>query len=55
MKEEIEKINKNKTWILVPRSKDKNVIGTNWVFRNKLDENDEVTRNKEKLVCKGYA
>ena len=32
-----------------------NVIGTKWVYRNKLDENGEVTRNKERLVCKGYA
>ena len=30
------------------------MIGTKWVFRNKLDEN-EVTRNKVRLVCKGYA
>ena len=40
---------------LVPRPIDKNVIGTKWVFKNKLDENGEVTRNKERLVCKGYA
>ena len=26
-----------------------------WVFRNKLDENGEITRNKAKLFCKGYA
>ena len=31
------------------------MIGTKWVFRNKLDENGEVTRNKARLVCKGYA
>ena len=54
MKEEIEKIEKNKTWTLVPRPTDKNVIGTKWVFRNKLDENGEITRNKARLVCKGY-
>ena len=52
MKEEIEK---NKTWTLVPRLVDKNVIGTKWVFRNKLDENGEIIRNNERLVCKGYA
>ena len=55
MKEEIEKIEKNKTWTLVPRLVDKNVIGTNWVFKNKLDENGEITRNKARLVCKGYS
>ena len=55
MKEEIEQIEKNKTWTLVPRPADKNVIGTKWVFRNKLDENGEITRNKARLVCKGYA
>ena len=31
------------------------MIGTKWVFRNKLDENGQVTRNKARLVCKGYA
>ena len=55
MKEEIEQIEKNKTWTLVPRRVDKNVIGTKWVFRNKLDENADITRNKARLVCKGYA
>ena len=28
MEEEIEQIEKNKTWTLVPRPEDKNVIGT---------------------------
>ena len=55
MEEEIEQIEKNKTWSLVPRPEDKNVIGTKWVFRNKLDENGEDIRNKARLVCKGYA
>ena len=55
MEEEIEKIEKNKTWTLVPRPKDKNVIGTKWVYKNKLDENGEVTRDKARLVCKRYA
>eukprot|EP00253_Pinus_taeda_P030846 PITA_30846 len=40
---------------LVPRPKDKNVIGTKWIFKNKLNENGEVVRNKARLVCKGYA
>eukprot|EP00253_Pinus_taeda_P011539 PITA_11539 len=55
MDEELEQIERNNTWELVPRPKDKNVIGTKWVFKNKLNENGEVIRNKARLVCKGYA
>ena len=31
------------------------MIGTKCVYRKKLDENGEVTRNKARLACKGYA
>ena len=31
------------------------MIGTKLVYKNKLDENGEVTRNKTRLGCKGYA
>eukprot|EP00253_Pinus_taeda_P034211 PITA_34211 len=55
MNEELEQIEKNNTWELVPRSNDKNVIGTKWIFKNKLNENGDVIRNKVRLVCKGYA
>lgn len=40
---------------MVPRPKDKNVIGTKWVFKNKMNEDGQVVRNKARLVCKGYA
>ena len=53
MKEELDQIIKNNTWELVPRPKDKNAIGTKWVFRNKMNEQGEVIRNKSRLVCKG--
>ena len=33
MNEKIEKIERNKTWSLVPRPRDKNVIGTKWVSK----------------------
>lgn len=29
-------------------------IGTRWVFRNKLDEESKVIRNKARLVAEGY-
>jgi hypothetical protein len=54
MDEELDQIEKNDTWELVPRPKNKNVIDTKWVFRNKLNEDGHVTRNKARLVCKGY-
>jgi hypothetical protein len=55
MNEELDQIEKNQTWELVPRPKNKNVIGTKWVYKNKMDENGQVIRNKARLVCKGYA
>ena len=55
MNDEIEQIEKNQTWTLVPRPKDKNGIGTKWVFRNKLNEDGKVSRNKARLACKGYS
>ena len=55
MNVEIEQIEKNKTQTLAPRPKDKNVIGTKWVFKNKLNEDGKVSRNKARLVCKGYS
>lgn len=55
MNEEVEQIEKKITWMLVPRLKEKNVIGTRWVSRNKINEKGEVGRNNRRLVCKGYA
>ena len=55
MNEEIEQIEKNKTWTLVPKPKDKNVIDTKWVFKNKLNKDGEALRKKARLVCKGFS
>ena len=41
----------NEDWSKVMKKE----IGTKWVYMKKLDENGEVTRNKERLFCKGYA
>ena len=37
-----------------PRPKEKNVIVTMCVFKNKMNEQGEVVRTKERLVCRGY-
>jgi hypothetical protein len=55
MNEELDQIEKTNTWELVPRPKDKNVTGSKWVFKNKMNEKGQVVRNKSRLVCKGYA
>jgi hypothetical protein len=55
MNEELDQIEINQTWELVPRPKDKNVIGTKWVYKNKMNEDGQVIRNKARLVCKGYS
>jgi hypothetical protein len=31
------------------------VVGTKWIFKNKVNEDGQIIRNKERLVCKGYA
>ena len=55
MDEELDQIEKNDTWYLVPRPKDKDVIDKKWVYMNKLNDDGQVTRSKARLVCKGYA
>ena len=31
------------------------MIETKWVFKNKLNEDGQVSRKKARLVCKGYS
>ena len=54
MHEELNQFTRNDVWFLVPKSYEMNIIGSKWVFRNKLDEAGVITRNKARLVAKGY-
>ncbi|CAM8882721.1 unnamed protein product [Rhodiola kirilowii] len=54
MHEKLHQFERNKVWRLVPRPKDRKVIGTRWIFRNKRDEKGAIVRNKARLVVKGY-
>lgn len=54
MDEELYQIEENNTWELVPRPKGKNVISTKWVFKNKLNEDKNVVKNKARLVSQLY-
>ncbi|GJZ94275.1 retrovirus-related pol polyprotein from transposon TNT 1-94 [Tanacetum coccineum] len=40
--------------VIVPNPMDMTIIRTKWVYRNKLNENGVVTRNKDRLVAQGY-
>ncbi|GJW53193.1 retrovirus-related pol polyprotein from transposon TNT 1-94 [Tanacetum coccineum] len=54
MQEDLNQFIANDIWELVPQPKNMTIIGTKWVFRNKLDENGIVSRNKARLVAQGY-
>ncbi|GKA80792.1 retrovirus-related pol polyprotein from transposon TNT 1-94 [Tanacetum coccineum] len=50
MQEELNQFIANDVWELVPQPKNMTIIGTKWVFRNKLDENGVVSRNKARIL-----
>ncbi|GJR05477.1 retrovirus-related pol polyprotein from transposon TNT 1-94 [Tanacetum coccineum] len=54
MQEELNQFIANDVWELVPQPRNMTITGTKWVFRNKLDENGIVSRNKARLVAQGY-
>ncbi|GKB35251.1 retrovirus-related pol polyprotein from transposon TNT 1-94 [Tanacetum coccineum] len=53
MQEELNQFISNDVWELVHTPMDMTIIGTKWVYRNKLDENGVVSRNKARLVAQG--
>ncbi|GJS88009.1 retrovirus-related pol polyprotein from transposon TNT 1-94 [Tanacetum coccineum] len=54
MQEELNQFIANDVWELVPQPRNMTIIGTKWVFRNKLDENGIVSQNKARLVVQSY-
>jgi len=55
MQEELDQFSKNQVWKLIPKPDNVSVIGTKWVFRNKLNEDGKIIRNKARLVAQGYS
>nr|XP_009804274.1 PREDICTED: uncharacterized protein LOC104249532 [Nicotiana sylvestris] len=55
MKDELDQFKRNKVWELVPKPLNSSIVGTKWVFRNKLNESGQVVQNKARLVVQGYS
>ncbi|KAJ9544853.1 hypothetical protein OSB04_024560 [Centaurea solstitialis] len=54
MQDKLLQFERNNVWTLTLLPNGKVVIGTNWVFCNKKDENGVVIRNMARLVAQGY-
>ena len=48
-------IEKNKTWELIKLPKEKEVIGLQWIYKTKYNEDGSVQKHKTRLVAKGYS
>jgi hypothetical protein len=55
MNQEIDSIEKNKTWDLVDLPRHKTNIGVKWVYKTKLNEKGQIEKHKERLVAKGFS
>ena len=55
MKEEIDALQKNDIWKLVPRVIGQKVIGCKWVYKTKFNSDGTLNRCKARLVAKGYS
>ncbi|XP_070013418.1 uncharacterized mitochondrial protein AtMg00820-like [Nicotiana sylvestris] len=54
MQHELHQFERNSVWHLVHKPQNRTIIGTRWVFKNKLDEHGITIRNKARLVVQGY-
>lgn len=55
MKEEMNSLKKNGTWILVEQPKNQKLVGCRWIFkRNEGIPGVELPRYKARLVAKGF-
>ncbi|KAL7589489.1 hypothetical protein Lser_V15G40850 [Lactuca serriola] len=54
MQDKLNEFERHKVWTLVPRTSGKTMTGTRWVYRNKVDKDGIITRNKARLVAQGF-
>lgn len=54
-KDEMDALEKNKSWVLVQLPKDRKVVGRKWVYKLKKGISGNVERYKTRLVAKVYS
>ena len=54
MSEELDALQQNNTWSLVPRPVNANIVGSKWVYRTKFKEDGSIDKYKARLVAQGY-
>ena len=54
MNDELTALHSNKTWELVPRPPNTNIVGSKWVFRTKYLSEGYIDRFKARLVAQGF-
>jgi hypothetical protein len=54
MRDEINSVERNKTWELVKLPAGHQAIGLKWVFKLKRDEAGKIIKHKARLVARGF-
>ncbi|KAD0286868.1 hypothetical protein E3N88_44505 [Mikania micrantha] len=54
MRKEIDALHQNKTWTLVLRPENTNIVGSKWIFRTKYLSDGTIERHKARLVAQGF-
>jgi hypothetical protein len=54
MTDESEALKTNRTWDLIPRPPDVNLISSKWIFRHKLNPDGSLARYKARWVLRGF-
>ncbi len=55
MEREIRSLKENEAWELAKLPQNREVVGSKWVFKVKVDENGQVNQYKARLVTQGFS
>lgn len=55
MNEEIDALQKQGTWSLVPCPDHKNIVGSKWIYKVKRNPDGSISRYKARLVAQGFS